>query len=96
VNDGGMAYCLKATDGAEVYAERLRGGGAYASATVADGKLYVPTQRNGTFVLALGPKFEQLAHNTLADDSTFNGSPTVSQGQLFLRSDKRLYCIGKK
>jgi len=41
-------------------------------------------------------EFEQLAQNTLTDDSTFNGSPTVSQGQLFLRSDRRLYCIGKK
>jgi outer membrane protein assembly factor BamB len=95
VNDGGLAYCLRAKDGQQVYAERLRGG-AYASATAADGKLYVPTQKNGTFVLALGPKFQQLAHNTLTDDSTFNGSPTVSQGQIFIRSDKRLYCIGSK
>jgi outer membrane protein assembly factor BamB len=95
VDDGGTAYCLKAKDGEQVYAERLKGG-VYASVTIADGKIYVVSKKDGTFVLAVGPKFEQLAHNTLSDDSTFNGSPAVSQGQLFLRSDKRLYCIGKK
>jgi hypothetical protein len=26
----------------------------------------------------------------------FNGSPAVSAGRLFLRSDKYLYCIGTK
>jgi hypothetical protein len=56
----------------------------------------VVSQKNGTYVLAVGPKFEELGHNTLSDDSTFNGSPALSQGQLFLRSNKSLYCIGKK
>jgi hypothetical protein len=51
----------------------------------------------GTYVLAAGPKYELLAHNKIADDkSIFNGSPAVSRGQLFLRSDKYLYCIGVK
>jgi outer membrane protein assembly factor BamB len=95
VDDGGVAYCLKASNGDKVYQERL-GGGVYASVTVADGKLYVVTQQGGTYVLAAGPKFEQLAHNKLSDDSIFNGSPAVSGGQIFLRSDRRLYCIGKK
>jgi outer membrane protein assembly factor BamB len=95
VDDGGTAYCLKAKNGDKVYQERL-GGGVYASVTIADGKIYVVSQNDGTFVLAAGPKFEQLAHNKLSDNSTFNGSPAVSRGQLFLRSDRRLYCIGKK
>lgn len=95
VSDGGRAFCLKAKDGEIVYQERL-GGGAYASVVLADGKVYAVTQHKGTYVLAVGPKFEQVAHNTLSDDSTFNGGPAVSGGQLFLRSDKALYCIGKK
>jgi outer membrane protein assembly factor BamB len=96
-DDGGMVYCLKAKDGEQVYAEKLdKAGGIYASVTIADGKMYVVTKKSGTYVLAAGPKFEELAHNTLSDDSIFNASPAVSQGQLFLRSDKALYCIGKK
>jgi hypothetical protein len=38
----------------------------------------------------------QQASPALSDASAFNGSPAMSQGQLFLRSDKCLYCIGKK
>jgi outer membrane protein assembly factor BamB len=95
VNETGTAYCLRAKDGEQVFQERLNGR-FYASPTIGDGKIYVVSQKSGTYVLALGPKFEQLAHNKLTDDSTFNGSPAISQGQLFLRSDKSLYCIGKK
>jgi outer membrane protein assembly factor BamB len=95
VNDGGLAFCLNAKDGEQIYKERLKGD-CYASVTIADGKIYVQTKKSGVFVLAVGPKFKELAHNTLKDDSPFNASPAVSQGQLFLRSDKRLYCIGGK
>ena len=59
--------------------------------------LYVVSRDKGTYVLAAKPKFEVLAHNKFADDkSIFNGSPAVANGQLFLRSDQYLYCIGKK
>ncbi len=97
VNDSGMAHCLKAATGEKAYSERLRSGGVYASAVAADGKLYVVSREKGTFVLAAKPKFELLAHNTLeGDKSLFNASPAVSNGQLFLRSDQYLYCVGKK
>ena len=98
VSDDGRATCVKARDGEKVYAERLKNSGRlYASITIADGKIYAVSRERGTFVLAAGPKFEVLAHNTFeSDKSVFNGSPVVSDGQLFLRSDKCLYCIGKK
>jgi outer membrane protein assembly factor BamB len=96
VSEQGIAYCLKADSGEIVYRERLNTGLVYSSATVADGKLYIATREKGTYVLAAKPKFEVLAHNTLADDSIFNGSPVVSDGQLLLRSDRFLYCIGKR
>jgi outer membrane protein assembly factor BamB len=95
VNEDGMAYCVKATNGEQVYAERVKGS-AYASVTIADGKIYAVTRNGGTSVLAVGPKFELLARNALSDDSTFNASLAVSSGQLFLRSNKALYCIGNK
>jgi outer membrane protein assembly factor BamB len=97
VADNGTAVCLNARDGEKVYSERLKNSGTlYASITIADGKIYAVSRTKGTFVLGAAPKFEQLAHNTFASDkSIFNGSPAVSDGQLFLRSDKCLYCIGK-
>ena len=88
------AYCVDLKDGEVVYSKRF-GGQPYASTLLADGKLYVVTRYDGTFVLAAKPEFEQLAHNTLDDDSTFNASPIVSNGKLILRSDRFLFCIGE-
>ncbi len=57
--------------------------------------LYYVSRENGAFVLAAKPQFELLAHNVIeTDDSIFNGSPVVSDGQILLRSDEYLYCIG--
>jgi hypothetical protein len=62
---------------------------------LADGKLYIVSQNDGTYVVAAKPEFELLAHNRL-DDSRANASPAVSDGQIFLRNDRFLYCIGKR
>jgi outer membrane protein assembly factor BamB len=95
VDDRGIASCLKADTGEEVYRERLSDArNVYASAVAADGKLYVPTRRNGTFVLAAAPEFKVLAHNRFESDTTdFNASPAVVNGSLLLRSNQALYCI---
>ena len=97
-NDGHQANCVNARTGRGVYRERLgNGGDCYASPVLADGRLYYVTRDRGTYVVAATPKFELLAHNTIAgDDGVFNGSPAVSGGRLFLRSDKYLYCVGTK
>jgi hypothetical protein len=48
-------------------------------------------------VLAAKPTFEVLATNVITgDDSVSNASPAVSDGHIFLRSNKFAYCIGKK
>jgi outer membrane protein assembly factor BamB len=97
VNDRGIAFCLKAETGAQIYNQRVEGGGSfYASLVVGDGKLYAVSRRNGTFVLEAKPEFRQLALNTLSDDdSNFNASPAISDGRIYLRSDRRLYAIDK-
>lgn len=94
----GIAYCLDAASGAVRYERRLpRVGEIYASPVAADGKLYYVSRQQGTVVLAARPEFELLAHNRMNNDpSVFNASPCVSNGQLFLRSDRCLYCIGTK
>lgn len=92
----GVAYCAKAETGEVVYEQRLeRAGQVYASALLADGRLYYLTREGKTFVLAAKPEFEQLAVNDLNDRSTFNGSPSVDGSRLLIRSDKFLYCLGK-
>jgi outer membrane protein assembly factor BamB len=87
-----VAYCMRMTDGELMYEKRFPDQ-PYASPLVGDGKLYIVTRNGGTYVLASKPEFQQLAHNKFDDDSTFNASPIVADGKLFLRSDRFLYCI---
>jgi outer membrane protein assembly factor BamB len=96
--ESGVAYCVDAKTGDVVYKERLepRPGRIYASGILGDGKLYYVSRENGTFVLSAEPRYKLLAHNTIGTDkSVFNATPAVSRGQLLLRSDRCLYCIGK-
>jgi outer membrane protein assembly factor BamB len=96
---GGIVHCQDAATGNFVYSERLNpaSGLIYASVVLADGKLYYVSQRNGTYVVAAQPKFQMLAHNTFEDDnSRTNASVAVSNGQLLLRTDQHLYCIGNR
>jgi len=94
----GIAYCLEAATGKLVYESRLepRPGLVYSSIMAADGKLYSFSQHGGAYVLAAKPTFQLLAHNTFDDDdSRTNASPVVSNGQLLIRNDRYLYCIGQ-
>ncbi len=88
------AYCLSLADGSIKYSQSV-GLQPYASTLLADGRLYVVTRFDGTLVLAAKPQFEQLTHNELADESVFNASPIVCNGNLILRSDQNLYSFGQ-
>lgn len=90
-----VAYCVRLSDGEVLHSERFRAQ-PYASATAGDGKIYIVTRNGGTYVMAATPEFTQLAHNTFDDRSTFNASPAISNGQIFLRSDRYLYCVGSR
>ncbi len=69
----------------------------FASAVVADNNLYQVYKDGDVCVIQLGKEPRQVAHNVLeGDTSAFNATPAISNGQLFLRSDKFLYCIQKK
>jgi outer membrane protein assembly factor BamB len=96
IDERGIASCVRLEDGSVLYTRRLgQGGRFYASPIVAGQKLYGVSREQGVFVLATGPDFEQLAHNRFASDANvFNATPAVCQGQVFLRSDRFLYCLG--
>ncbi len=72
-----------------------RGGGSdYSSPVAADGKVYYTTRGGQTHVLKAGTKFEELAVNHVTEETEdFSATPALSDGQLFLRSNKHLYCV---
>jgi outer membrane protein assembly factor BamB len=93
----GSAMCVEAATGKQVYAQRVSGiGRAYASGVCADGKIYYVTDNATTLVIAAKPKYELIATNKLADTSRTNASPVVDHGRVLIRTDKHLYCVGKK
>ncbi|MBN1420642.1 MAG: PQQ-binding-like beta-propeller repeat protein [Planctomycetes bacterium] len=90
-------YCAEAATGKILYEERLpRAGQFYPSPVLADGKLYYLSRGGRTFVLAEGQTFRKLAENDLGERETFNASPAVAGGRIYIRSDRRLYAIGKE
>jgi outer membrane protein assembly factor BamB len=97
ISQEGIAACMDLKDGNTVWEERLKGpgsrGSSWSSMLLSDGKIYVPNQSGDVFVLRAAPKFEVLATNSV-NEST-NASLAASDGDLFLRTDKALWCIGK-
>jgi outer membrane protein assembly factor BamB len=96
VRDNGVVHALDIKTGAVVWGpERLKAGAYSASPVVADGKVYVTSENEGlTSVFTAGPKFEVLAENPL-DDYCLS-SPAVSEGQIFLRTERFLWAIGQR
>ncbi|MBI1792138.1 MAG: PQQ-binding-like beta-propeller repeat protein [Acidobacteria bacterium] len=95
VNDRGIMWCLDAKTGAEIYGgQRLKPAIYSSSPVLADGKLYISNESGLTSVVRAGPKFEILAENDLQEYTL--SSPAVSEGQIFLRTEKFLYSVGKR
>jgi outer membrane protein assembly factor BamB len=101
VSDAGFATCLDAKTGDLVFKERLpgaamagRGKPFYASAVLANGAIFAVSRRAGTFVFGAQPEFKLLGQNRLAgDDSDFNATPALDGQQMFIRSNRNLYCL---
>lgn len=88
-------------DNAEQGGRGNRGGGflnqSYSSPVVADGKLYFVTRGGLVYVFSLGDEMEQIAVNRFGtDEADFSASPAISDGEIFIRSSKKLYCVGEK
>jgi hypothetical protein len=96
ISDRGIAYCSDATTGESIYRERVRTQDrVYASTLLAGNRMYLTTRNAGVFAVALGPEYQELAHNVIeGDDSTFNATPAVAGNQLLFRTNQYLYCIG--
>ena len=93
VKNGGVMTCLNAKTGALAWQERLPSrSDYYASLVAADGKVYAMSEDGEVTVLAAKPTFEVLSSNSMGERCM--ASPAISGGQLFIRSDKNLFCIG--
>lgn len=92
ITDGGIATCFNAADGNIVWQERI-GGNHCASPVCADGKIYFLSEAGDTTVINAAPEFRELAKSALNEKC--QASIAISQGNIFIRTDKNLYCIGQ-
>jgi outer membrane protein assembly factor BamB len=92
ISDQGWLSCFEAKSGKRLWMNQL-GLHHSGSPVVADGRIYLTDDDGVTYVLKAGPDFEVLARNPLQDECY--SSPAISQGQIFIRTNRFLFCIGK-
>jgi outer membrane protein assembly factor BamB len=95
LNDPGVAECFELRTGKSVWEERLKGparADSWSSMVLAGSRIYISNQGGDTFVLEASPSFKTIATNSLREP--IFSSVAVSDGNLFLRTHKALWCIG--
>ena len=93
IKDDGILTCFDMTTGKDVWQKRL--GGAFTSSPImADGKIYFISQTGETTIVRPGKTAKILAKTPALGDRVI-ACPAVSDGQIFIRGDKFLFCIGK-
>jgi outer membrane protein assembly factor BamB len=90
VHDTGIASCLDAKTGEEVWSKRLSGEFS-ASPLYADGKVYYCGQDGNVTVIKPAREFTELAQNKFEDG--FMATPAVTGKSLILRTKSALYRI---
>jgi outer membrane protein assembly factor BamB len=94
-NNVGVPQCYEWKTGKELWKSQItqRPGGteAWGSLVYAANRIYIADRRGATSVFAAGPKYEHLALNRL--DEHTDASLAVSDGELFIRTHKHLWCI---
>jgi len=91
VDDRGVASCWDVKSGQQRWKERLGTTGHHASAVVADGRVYFTADDGVTTVVRASALFEELARNPLGEK--VYASPAFSDGEVFIRGEKHVFCI---
>jgi outer membrane protein assembly factor BamB len=90
--DNGILSAVDAKNGERLWQERV--GGTFSASPIAgDGKVYFVSEGGETIVIKAGRTFEVIARNRL--DGHFVASPAAGYGRVFLRSDDRIFAVGR-
>jgi hypothetical protein len=92
VSDAGYLGCIEAKTGKRLWLKKL-GRRHSASPVLVAGHLIVPDDDGKVWIVKASPAFTVV--RTIDMKETTYASPAVSRGQLFLRTTKHLYCVGK-
>jgi outer membrane protein assembly factor BamB len=93
VDGNGFIAAADAKTGKTLFKERKKAPFS-ASPVAGDGKVYCVNEKGVTTVLKAGTdEFDVLADNDLGEEVL--GTPAISGGCLFIRTDKTLFCVGR-
>ncbi|MBC7527529.1 MAG: PQQ-binding-like beta-propeller repeat protein [Chthonomonadaceae bacterium] len=91
LDDGGVASCLDAKTGVEIWKDRVASGDYSSSPLLADGRIYCFSQQGSVTVLKPGRKFEVLAQFKMTDGTM--ASPAIAGKAMFVRTKSALYRV---
>lgn len=97
IEENGTPHCFELKTGKEIWesqVEKRPGGSTWSSLVHADGKLYIVNRNGDTLILSASPKYQQLGFNRLGEHTDASIAP--SNGELFIRTYKHLWCIADK
>ena len=86
--------CLDAGTGERLFQKRLMRDRHRSTPVVAGGAVYLIGRDGKAVVFQDGPEFELLAETELGEDTT--ASPAISNGKIFVRTNKSLMAFGAK
>lgn len=92
-DDRGTANCFDSTDGTRIWRDRLAG--SFDASLVATDRLAYFLSGDGvTSIVAPADELKLVAENALGESC--HASPAISNGRLYVRGDKHLFCIGRQ
>jgi outer membrane protein assembly factor BamB len=91
ISEAGVAQCFDAPSGKLLWQQRI-GGQHSASPIWADGNVYFLSESGDSTIIAADRQYKLIAKNSLGEKC--QASYAVSRGQLFIRTERNLYCIG--
>ena len=85
----GKVHCIEVATGNILWAEDM--GIQYSSPVMANGLVYMPNDNGVITVIKPGPTFKYVAKNSIGEKMF--ASPAISNGKIYLRGHKNLFCI---
>jgi outer membrane protein assembly factor BamB len=90
-----VVQCIELKTGKDVWERQRLGSKTWCTPVLVGDKLLLPDETGKVHVLAASPTFHQIGNNSIGNEMT-RSSLAVAEGELFLRTYRHLWCIGKK
>jgi outer membrane protein assembly factor BamB len=98
LSENGLAECWEKSTGKILWQERLQGPGkkatSWSSLSAAGKMIYAPNQSGDVFVFAAEPAFRVVSTNSIGEPT--NASLALAGGNILIRTDKALWCLGER